>query len=109
MLLSSIIRLRPVENRITVGWRFTDDTLEIIIIHGIMKQVSVHIVQGVGCLQLSPRKRNLVWISNQRVVIEEMKKRDELKIRKELERRRVPEITVEKFLLGARLMSVAEK
>jgi hypothetical protein len=35
-----------------------------------------------------------------------MKKRDELKIRKDLERRRVPEITAEKFLLGARLMSV---
>jgi hypothetical protein len=67
----------------------------------------VYIVQGVGYVQLSPQKRNLVWISDETVVIEEIKKRDELKIRKDLERRRVPKITVEDFLLGARLMSFA--
>jgi hypothetical protein len=82
--------------------------LEIIFIHGITKQTSVYIVHGFGYLQLSPRNRNLVWISDERVV-REVKKRDELKIRKDLERRRVPKITVEIFLLGARLMSVTGK
>jgi hypothetical protein len=82
-----------------------DDSLEIVIIHGITKHVPVHIVQGVGCLQLSPRKRNLVWISDERGDIEEMKKRAEWEIRKYLKRRRVKKLTVKIFLLGARLMS----
>lgn len=73
--------------------------MEIIFIHGITKQMSVYIVQGVGYLQLSPRKRKLVWVSDERVGVEEIKKRDELKIRKDL-KRRVPKITVEDFCLA---------
>lgn len=83
--------------------------LEITAACGITKQVPVHIVEGVGYLQLSRWKRNLVWILAQRGDVQETKKRAEWKIRKDSKRGRVSKITVENFLLGARLMGFTDQ
>ena len=64
------------------GW------LEITSVYDITKQFPVRIVKGVGYLQLSRWKRNLVWILAERRDVQEMKKRAEWKIRKDSKKRK---------------------
>jgi hypothetical protein len=87
MLLLSVIRFSTVEEMnyfpvVIHGW------LEITTVYGITKQVPVHIVKGVCYLQLSHRKRNLVWILAERGDVQETKKRAEWKIRKDSKKRK---------------------
>jgi len=87
MLQLSVIRFTTIEEMnycpvMIHGW------LEITCVYDITKQFSVRIVKGVGYLQLSRWKRNLVWILAERRDVQEMKKRAEWKIRKDSKKRK---------------------